>query len=194
MTRLTLLTLVLPAFGLSALASSVATVTSGSVFSLDGHSITTPGVSSFPVILGDTVATSQGPAVLFFEDGSTVKLATNSTVKIDGTSASPKLFLLAGSLDYELVAGSKVTITNLDMEHTKLVATPLADGKTITATARSQDITANGDTIGSTRIPLVPGFSASTPAKTAWSNRALYVVPDGTSTGPGPKPPVSNYH
>ncbi len=95
----------------------VATITSAVPFALDGHSVNTPGVSSFPVIVGDTVATSHGPAVLVFSDGSALKLGSNSSVRIAGVDAKPKIVLLAGALDYKLVPGSTVSVTNLDSEH-----------------------------------------------------------------------------
>ena len=56
----------LSAFG----AKPVATITSATPFSLDGHSMSTPGVTSFPVVMGDTVSTSDGSAVLLFSEGS----------------------------------------------------------------------------------------------------------------------------
>jgi hypothetical protein len=84
-------------------APSVATVTSAVPFVLDGHSVTSPGVTSFPLVPGDTVATTNGPAVLLFHDGSTVKLGENSSAKIDTVGENPKVILLAGALDYKLV-------------------------------------------------------------------------------------------
>jgi hypothetical protein len=95
-------------------ANPIATMTSAVPFVLDGHSVTSPGVTSFPLVPGDTVATTNGPAVLLFHDGSTVKLGENSSAKIDTVGENPKVILLAGALDYKLVAGSNVKVTNLD--------------------------------------------------------------------------------
>jgi len=118
MTRCSLLPLLVPAFGFCAFASApLATVTSALPFNIDGHSINTPGVTSFPLVLGDAVATSLGPAVLIFQDGSAVKLGIHSSVKICGLAAKPKLVLVAGALDYRLVPGSDLAIANLDGEH-----------------------------------------------------------------------------
>jgi len=97
-------------------AASIATVTSASPFALDGRSINTPGVTSFPLVLGDLVATASGPAVVLFQDGSKVKLLPNSSVKIAGVADKPKLVLLSGSLDYKLIPGSNLSVTNLDIE------------------------------------------------------------------------------
>ena len=97
-------------------AATLATVTSASPFALDGRSINTPGVTSFPLVLGDLLSTASGPAVVLFQDGSKVKLLPNSSVKIAGAAAKPKLVLLSGSLDYKLVPGSSLSVTNLDIE------------------------------------------------------------------------------
>jgi hypothetical protein len=95
-------------------APLVATVTSAVPFVLDGHLVSSPGVTSFPLLVGDTIGTASGPAVLLFHDGSTVKLGENSSVKLDSAGAETKVVLLSGSLDFKLVAGSNVSVTNLD--------------------------------------------------------------------------------
>jgi hypothetical protein len=97
-------------------APSIATVTSAVPFTLDGHPVSTPGVTSFPLVVGDTVATTAGPAVLFFQDGSRVKLGPNSSVKLAGFGAKPKVVLLSGALDFKLIPGSNVSVVNLDAE------------------------------------------------------------------------------
>lgn len=71
-----------------------------------------------PFALGDEIATSDAPAVLYFSDGSSVKLAANSRAKLTGTETWPKLVLLAGSLDYKLILGSSLSVTKLDLERT----------------------------------------------------------------------------
>ena len=92
--------LAISAFG----AKPLATVTSAEPFALNGHSMNAPGVTSFPVILGDTVSTSKSSAVLSFAEGSTIKLG--------------KVVLLAGDLDFKLAAGTKISVTNLDSDKT----------------------------------------------------------------------------
>jgi hypothetical protein len=94
----------------------VATVTSAAVFRLDGRSINTPGVTTFPLVVGDVVATHNGAAVLFFDDGSVVKVGVNSSIRIAGGVAKPKVVLLAGTLDYKLSLGSNTSVMNLDTE------------------------------------------------------------------------------
>jgi hypothetical protein len=95
-------------------APSVATVTSAVPFMLDGHAVSSPGVSSFPVVVGDTVTTSDGPAVLLFHDGSTVKLAENSSVRLNAVGANTNVVLLVGALDYKLIPGSNIKVSNLE--------------------------------------------------------------------------------
>jgi hypothetical protein len=162
-----MLALLLPAVGISALGSTaVATVTSALAFVIDGHSIDAPGVTSFPLVVGDTVATSQGSAVLFFPDGSAVKLGINSSAKIDGDAASPKLILLAGALDYRLVPGSNLAITNLEAERDK----PVASQRQIMPKATDEDAKKMSD----------------------WTNPA-FLVPHATGTGAGPLPSTSDH-
>jgi hypothetical protein len=109
--------------GLPALAlTPVATVTTAAPFKLDGRTLNTPGVTTFPLIIGDFVATLNGAAAVFFADGNVVKLAARSSIKITGSETSPKLVLLSGSLDYQLVAGSSLSVTNLDAERKNVKA------------------------------------------------------------------------
>ncbi len=97
-------------------ASPVARVSSPEAFTLDGRSIAVSGISPVPLAVGDEVATSNAPAVLFFADGSSVKLAPASRAKLTGSDTRPKLVLLSGSLDYKVVLGSNLSVTNLDVE------------------------------------------------------------------------------
>lgn len=68
------------------------------------------GVSSWPVLVGEDITTSTGSAIMSFQDGSKIKLAPASHAKLSGTATSPKLTLLAGSLDYKLAAGSDLAL------------------------------------------------------------------------------------
>jgi hypothetical protein len=77
--------------------------------------VSSPGVTTFPLVSGDTVATSAAPAVLTFRDGSTVKLAENSSVRIATAGVNENVVLLAGALDYKLFPGSNVKVMNSDM-------------------------------------------------------------------------------
>jgi hypothetical protein len=96
--------------------SPVATVTSADPFTLDGRAVSASATTPVPLNFGNEVATSTAPALLFFADGSSVKLAAGSRAKLIGSELQPKIVLLAGSLDYKVVLGSKLSVTNLDLE------------------------------------------------------------------------------
>jgi hypothetical protein len=93
-------------------AVPLAIVSSSQPFQLDGHPVTTAGITSWPVVAGDALTTAKFPAVLHFHDGSSVQLSAQSSVTLSGSEEEPKLLLTGGKLDYNLVAGSKIAITN----------------------------------------------------------------------------------
>jgi len=140
------LSLLLAAFSFSAVSPApIATVTSTEPFTLDGHSVSTPGVTSWPLAVGNEVATSSAPAVLFFHDGSSVKLAADSRAKLTGSETQPKLVLMAGSLDYKVVLGSNLSVTNLDVERkAKQRVRPVAPPAKPLSTPRGDEITLTG--------------------------------------------------
>lgn len=112
MNRVFVLLAAVPMFCLASFGStSVATVSSAEPVSLSGHSVSAPGVSSWPLVAGDEIATSTAPATILFQDGSSVALSAKSSARLTGTSFRPKLVLTAGSLNYRLVSGSKVALS-----------------------------------------------------------------------------------
>ena len=102
----------IPVFALS----PIATVSSADPFLLDGRAVSGSGITSVPLGVGSEVATAMTPVVLFFSDGSSVKLAASSRVKLTGSTEQPKLVLLSGALDYKVVLGSNLSVTSLDLE------------------------------------------------------------------------------
>lgn len=158
-------------------APSIATVTSAVPFVLDGHAVSSPGVTSFPLVNGDTVATSNGPAVLLFQDGSTVKLGENSSAKLDMVGASPKVVLLAGALDYKLVAGSNVKVTNLDTvrKSTSEEAVPSASRSHASSVMSSPGfiLSAGGSAVGVATALLNPFSSGATAAASTATSGSL---------------------
>jgi hypothetical protein len=157
-------------------APSVATVTRAVPFVLDGHAVSSPGVTSFPLVSGDTISTSNGPAVLLFHDGSTVKLGENSSVKLDTVGPDPKVVLLAGALDYKLVAGSNVKVTNLDTvrKPASADATPSANtsrGRVASVLSSPNFIiSAGGGAVGVASALLNPFSSGTSAAASATSS------------------------
>lgn len=91
-------------------AGSVASVTSAQPFSVDGVNLSNPGVSSWPLVSNDEVATSEGAALVTFRDGSAVKLSPQSRVRLGGTATSPEVTLMAGNVDTKLAPGSKLLV------------------------------------------------------------------------------------
>lgn len=92
-------------------AGSVASVTSVQPFAVDGVNLVNPGVSSWPLVTDDEVATTSGAALMTFRDGSAVKLAPQSKVRLAGSSIAPEVILIAGNIDTKLAPGSKLLIT-----------------------------------------------------------------------------------
>jgi hypothetical protein len=109
--------------GLALAALPIASVRTADVFQIDGHSIDTPGVTSWPLVLGDELTSSQNsPVIVLFRDGSRVKLDAGSRAKIAGSEDQPKVVLLSGTLDFKLVPKSSLTVTNLESERKKAAA------------------------------------------------------------------------
>ncbi len=154
-------------------APPFAIVTSAFPFVLDGHAISSPGVTSFPLVDGDTVATSNGAAVLLFNDGSRVKLGDNSSAKLESDETRTKVVLLSGALDFKLVAGSNIFVTNLDTLRKQAVdalpavtASPRKKSATGVASA-GFILSAGGSSVGlaSTLLnPLASGAKAASQA------------------------------
>jgi hypothetical protein len=92
-------------------AGSVASVSSAQPFSVDGIQLSNPGVSSWPLISNDEVRTAAGAALVTFRDGSAVKLAPQSRVRLAGSTMAPQVILIAGNIDTKLAPGSKLIIT-----------------------------------------------------------------------------------
>ena len=99
--------------GLAA-TSAIASVSSAQAFSLDGRSVSVAAVSSWPVVIGDEVATSDAPAVFHFQDGSRITLGVKSTLRISGTNEQPMVVLVAGSLDYKLSKKSAISVARAE--------------------------------------------------------------------------------
>jgi hypothetical protein len=92
-------------------AGSVASVTSAQPFTVDGVQLSNPGVTSWPLINNDEVSTASGAALVTFRDGSAVKLAPQSRVRLAGSVVAPHVILIAGNLDTKLAPGSKLLVT-----------------------------------------------------------------------------------
>jgi hypothetical protein len=127
--RFTIALAALVSMGLA--AGPIATVSSSQSFNLSGHAVTAAGITSWPVVAGDDLATARSPATLYFQDGSSITLSARSSAKLGGSAREPKLTLTSGTVDDKLAAGSKIVITN--------VANPTAKGP-LAGTLRDQPL------------------------------------------------------
>jgi hypothetical protein len=135
--------------GRLAIASSpIASVRTADTFQLDGHSINTPGVTLWPLVLGDEFTSSQNsPVIILFRDGSRVKLDAGSRARIAGSEEQPKVVLLSGTLDFKLVPKSNLTVTNLESERKK--AASLAKNNRPLVPAKVGEAVSEGSNIAS---------------------------------------------
>lgn len=97
----------------------IATVSSSSSFRLrDATVMPGQGVSSWPVMAGDTIVAGSLPAVVTFPDGSFVTLNPLGQAKVDLEGSRPVFQLIGGSADYSLKSTGAVQL----MAATKTVA------------------------------------------------------------------------
>jgi hypothetical protein len=90
----------------------VAKVTSTDTFSLHGAAVNPAGVPSWPMMVGDDIATAAVPAVIEFRDGLRVTLAKNSRAKVEKSEDGVLLRLVAGSLQFVRGASSVKILNN----------------------------------------------------------------------------------
>lgn len=157
-------------FGSIAFASTpIASVWSSQPFTLDNHAISAAGVPSWPLLIGDELATPLSPALVLFKDGSRITLARNSRAKISGTSNAPVFLLVAGSIDYRLPKDSKLSVAKLQQPD-KSPATPQKYSVTTSAKAHNSVPTiaaaASAVMAAPVAVLIASGHGASTTALT----------------------------
>jgi hypothetical protein len=91
----------------------LATVTNSGGLALNGTKLAVSGVSSWPLVPGDSLATSTSAAVILFPDKSRFAVEKNSRVKLEREGDKVLVRLLEGALAYRLVAGSRVQLVAL---------------------------------------------------------------------------------
>ena len=126
-------------------ASSVGKMTASGSVQLNGVQLPVEGVPSWPLVLGDEIATTARPATIMLNDGSRVYVEKNSRVAMKkGLAGKIQVLLVAGSLRYILGgsgAGSPVSI--------------VAQGQQVSGAAMPEgvvSITASGLSIGPEEI------------------------------------------
>ena len=98
--------------GLMAGAAPVATVSSAGTFELRGKQVKTDGVPSWPMMEGDEIGTSGGPATIQFRDGSRVTLNGKSRAKVEKSDDGLVFRLLSGAMQFTLAPKAAVAFYN----------------------------------------------------------------------------------
>jgi hypothetical protein len=102
--------------------------------------VSNPGVNSWPVVVTDEVATfDHGGAVLNFQDGSRVDIQANSRVRVQGTDSNPRVVLLAGKMNYNIVSGSRVSVLALTAEQQSQTDTQTGAGQPADKNKKKRD-------------------------------------------------------
>lgn len=110
--RLALLTALSAVLALA--AAPLATVTNSEGLALNGTKLAVTGVSSWPLVAGDSLATSTSTAVISFpDDKSRFAVEKNSRVKLEREGDKILVRLLEGALAYRLISGSRVQLVAL---------------------------------------------------------------------------------
>lgn len=103
---------VLSLFGLASLslfaAPPVAKITSSDSFQLRGQTVRVGGVPSWPMMVGDDVATGESGATIEFRAGARVVLAASSKAKVEETKDGLAFRLLSGSM--RILAGPATSV------------------------------------------------------------------------------------
>lgn len=94
-------------------APPLATVTHSPGLALNGNSLAATGVSSWPLVAGDSLATTTTAAMVVFPDQSRLALEKNSRVKLEQDGDKVVVRLLEGALAYRLGPGSRVQLSAL---------------------------------------------------------------------------------
>lgn len=109
MQRMLLLTVVLPFL---AAAAPIATLSTGGPVKVNGTLVPTAGAPTWPLVLGDEIATTTQPAMMLFADGDRVTLAQNTRVNLPKCSP-PVLDILEGTITYKMAPASKLLLCAL---------------------------------------------------------------------------------
>ncbi len=91
-------------------ATPLATVVSGDGLKIRGRAVPPTSVSSWPVANGDEIESGAAPAVLLFKDQSRLTLNPSSRVKLGSRGNSVCIYLDAGSIKLNAVAGSTIAV------------------------------------------------------------------------------------
>jgi len=94
-------------------APPLATVSNSPGLALNGTKLAATGVSSWPLVAGDSLATTASTAMIMFPDQTRVALEKNSRLKLEREGDRILVRLLEGALAYKLTSGSHVQVSAL---------------------------------------------------------------------------------
>jgi len=98
-------------FAVSALvlaaASPVGRITSSGNLRIAGSSIPATAAAALPVVAGDSIETSDFPAMIVFADNSRAVIEPNSLVQLEPAGASVSLRVLSGSAGLAVTSASR---------------------------------------------------------------------------------------
>ena len=86
----------------------VATVTSGSTFTLSGTRIAPEGVPSWPVMAGDEIGTGASAAVVTFRDHTRVTVEPNSRLRIEQVKGKLVARVMTGTVEVKRKSSSEI--------------------------------------------------------------------------------------
>ncbi len=94
-------------------ANQLGTITASGPFKFRGVSVPATAAQSLPLVSGDDVETGSATAIILLQDGSRVTIDKNSKLKIQREHDEIVLCLDQGALQFNVVAGSRLTICAL---------------------------------------------------------------------------------
>jgi hypothetical protein len=77
----------------------IATVSSPQPFTLDGHTVTSNGMASWPLVVGDQIASADTPVLVALSDGTDLLVNAHSKIKLVLGGNKVQILVLSGSID-----------------------------------------------------------------------------------------------
>lgn len=89
-------------------ASPVGKLSASAGVSIAGSEISFKGIPSWPILAGDQIRTSSSMAMLILSDGSQVRIAPNSSVRIETTAGKQTVRVLEGQVNAPAAVESSI--------------------------------------------------------------------------------------
>jgi ferric-dicitrate binding protein FerR (iron transport regulator) len=136
---------------LASAATPVASLRSSSDFQLNGVPVATAGVSAWPVMAGDKVASGASPATVRFTDGTLVTLGAGSQARIERENDGLTVRLISGLMSFVAAPASTMRFFS------GATALQARAGQTVNATATG--VSDTGASASRTPPPPPPSLS-----------------------------------